>query len=72
MTSAERNKLMYDAMIKAIDSAWLESMTTNFMLFIAAHMVGADGYAKTVNDLRDLADIIEKEGMELDGRKTWK
>ena len=72
MASAERNKLMYDSMIKAVDSAWMESMTTNFMLLIAATMVGDEGYAKTVNDLRDLADIIEKEGMQLDGRKTWK
>jgi hypothetical protein len=42
------------------------------LIVYSSQMVGQRGYAKTVDYLRDMADVIEKCGMDLDGRKTWK
>jgi hypothetical protein len=60
------------AMIKDIPEEWSLMMPQNMMTYFAGHMVVHIGYAKTVDYLRDMADGIEKCGMELDGRKTWK
>lgn len=56
--------------MQGVDAKWLDNMPTNFMLVIAAQMIGLVGYARTVDALRDLADIIEKQGMEMEFGKN--
>ena len=60
------------AMLEQIPDEWLSAMSGNMLIYFSSHMVCHRGYAKTVDYLRDMADLIEKCGMNLDGRNRWK
>jgi hypothetical protein len=72
MSSLKNDMAMANAMLEQLPREWLSTMTGNMLIVYSSQMVGQRGYAKTVDYLRDLADVIEKCGMDLDGRKTWK
>jgi len=72
MSSLKNDMAMANAMLEQLPPEWLSTMSSNMLIVYSSHMVGQRGYAKTVDYLRDMADVIEKCGMDLDGRKTWK
>jgi hypothetical protein len=72
MSSLKNDMAMANAMLEQLPREWLSTMTGNMLIVYSSQMVGQRGYAKTVDYLRDMADVIEKCGMDLDGRKTWK
>jgi hypothetical protein len=72
MSSLKNDIAMANAMLEQLPPEWLSTMSSNMLIVYSSQMVGQRGYAKTVDYLRDMADVIEKCGMDLDGRKTWK
>jgi hypothetical protein len=72
MAVNKNDMAMVKGMLEQIPSEWSSMMPHNMLIYFTGQMVGQKGYAKTVDCLRDMADVIEKCGMDLDGRKTWK
>jgi hypothetical protein len=72
MAVNKNDKAIVKGMLERIPSEWSSMMPHNMLTYFSAQMVGQRGYAKTVEYLLDMADVIEKCGMDLDRRNRWK
>ena len=72
MAVNKNDMAMVKGMLEQIPSEWSSMMPHNMLTYFSAQMVGQRGYAKTVEYLLDMADVIEKCGMDLDRRNRWK
>jgi len=65
-----KDYLIMTALINDLPQEWLAEAPKHLLIYYAAQCVIGVGYAKTTNALRDLADLIENAGMQMEFDKN--